>query len=96
MNKPETLESIDTGVLANVCGGTTPGEDLRNMVGGALRGAATGGPWGAIRGTIQGAIPGFRDAFRDLNRERQRGADLDRQREQMRQRHPEYFTNGRQ
>jgi hypothetical protein len=56
------LESIDASTLSTVCGGTTPKEDLTNMLKGAAKGALTGGPWGAIWGTIKGSLPGFWDA----------------------------------
>ena len=85
------MKKLDLDVLDKVCGGTTPQQDAKNMLQGAAKGARFG-PWGAIVGTVAGSIPGFVDAGRDYFRERQRSQDLDKQREEMRKKHPEYFT----
>ena len=91
-NKEANLESIDVNQLTKICGGTTPAQDVKNMVKGAAEGALTGGPWGAIFGTIKGSLPGFYDAGKQLLQERQRGKELDKKREEMKKKHPEYFT----
>ncbi|HEU0033777.1 MAG TPA: Blp family class II bacteriocin [Kofleriaceae bacterium] len=94
MKTEQILESIDVTALSKVCGGTTPQQDLTNMLSGAAQGALRGGPVGAIVGTVKGAVPGFVDAGRDYFNARRQGQSLDAQREAMRQKHPEYFTTG--
>lgn len=89
-----TIETLPAAELATVSGGAGDdkvgynGQDVAN----AAQGAATGSRFG-VPGAIIGGGLGFMrrnagnlvDAGRDYLRERQRGAELDRQREKLQQ-----------
>ena len=91
-NLETTVEAIHTTDLATVIGGADPtpgytGEDLRNAASGASLGARVGGPIGGVIGGGAGFmarnVGELFSATKDYFNERQRGAQLDAQRNAM-------------